>query len=127
MAQIIENKLYLGDIYDANNDQFLKNRAITAVICVAQDGIVCLPNLPSIKIYNFNIQDNISYNISAYFDEIGEIIDKENIVLVNCICGISRSATIVTAYLMKYCALSLKNALMGTYAVRPIICPNDSF
>lgn len=41
--------------------------------------------------------------------------------------GISRSATIVLAYLMKYHHNTLKDALVFLLEKRPIICPNSGF
>jgi hypothetical protein len=38
MTQIIEDKLYLGDIADANNESFIAEKNITTIICVAKDG-----------------------------------------------------------------------------------------
>ena len=41
------------------------------------------------------------------FDEITDLIHKQNSVLVNCTAGISRLATMVIAYIMKYYKLNL--------------------
>lgn len=41
--------------------------------------------------------------------------------------GISRSATVLTAYLMKSRKLSALEALDVVKAIRPVICPNLSF
>ncbi len=48
-------------------------------------------------------------------------------VLVHCFAGKSRSATIVCAYLMQYCRMSLASALDTVQAARPEICPNSGF
>ena len=36
MSEIIKNKLYLGDMFDANNETFIKNNKISCIICVAE-------------------------------------------------------------------------------------------
>lgn len=41
--------------------------------------------------------------------------------------GISRSATIVTAYLMRSCSMTAKDALAQLKKVRPIVRPNNGF
>jgi len=41
--------------------------------------------------------------------------------------GISRSATVLTAYLMKTRKLSAEDALETVRAIRPLVCPNLSF
>lgn len=126
MSEIIKNKLYLGDMVNANNERELNTKNVTCVICVAEDVVIKLDN-PNIKIYKYNLQDNYDCNISLYFDEIGSIIDKENIVLVNCAAGISRSSTIVIAYIMKYYNYNLREALLYVKNRRNIICPNMRF
>ena len=64
---------------------------------------------PNVTVHKYELADDYNCNISLYFDEIGEIINKGGIVLVNCAAGISRSSTIVIAYIMKYYKLDLKN------------------
>ena len=36
MTEIIANKLYLGNMFDANNKEFIKEKDITCIICVAE-------------------------------------------------------------------------------------------
>ncbi|KAF8422097.1 protein-tyrosine phosphatase-like protein [Tirmania nivea] len=48
-------------------------------------------------------------------------------VYVHCAMGISRSATVLTAYLMKTRKLSAEDALETVRAARPLVCPNLSF
>ena len=126
MSEIIDNKLFLGDMFSANNDLILKEKNITCVICVAE-GINIRLNNPNIKFYRYDLQDNHDCNISLYFDEIGELIDREKIVLVNCAAGISRSSTIVIAYIMKYYEFNLKDAFNYVRNKRSMICPNKKF
>ena len=126
MSEIIKKKLYLGDMIDANNETFIKNKNISCIICVAEK--LKINNTDSnIKVYNYELSDDYNCNISLYFDEIGTIINKENIVLVNCAAGISRSSTIVIAYIMKYYKLDLKNTFIGVRNERNRICPNKNF
>ena len=126
MSEIIKNKLYLGDMFDANNETFIKNNKISCIICVAEK--VKINNTDSnMKVYNYELSDDYNCNISLYFDEICDIINKENIVLVNCVAGISRSSTIVIAYIMKNYKLNLKNTFIGVKNERNRICPNKKF
>ncbi len=120
-------KLYLGDAYDANNETFLKDKNINTIICVAEDIKFVLKNSPNIIVYKYNLQDTYECNISQYFDEITDIIHKSDILLVNCVAGISRSATFVIAYLMKYYKMNLKDAFLYVRKRRNQICPNKKF
>ena len=74
MNEVINNKLYLGNLFDANNKKDIKKNKITTIICVAE-GIKIIK--PEVKVYSYKIQDDYKCNISLYFDEIGTIINKE--------------------------------------------------
>jgi protein-tyrosine phosphatase len=126
MNQIVKNKLYLGDMFDANDADMIKNKNISCIICVAERLKIINTN-PYVKVYNYELSDDYNCNISLYFDEIGEIIKKETIVLINCAAGVSRSATIVLAYIMKYYKLDLKTAFLLVRKRRERICPNKKF
>ncbi len=126
MTEIIKNKLYLGDMFDANDATTIKYRNISCIICVAERLKIMNTN-PSVKVYNYELSDDYNCNISLYFDEIGEKIKDENTVLVNCVAGVSRSATIVIAYIMKYYKLDLKSVFLLVKNKRNRICPNKKF
>ena len=126
MNEIVKNKLYLGDMFDANDADTIKNKNISCIICVAERLKIINPN-PDVKVYNYELSDDYNCNISLYFEEIGEIIKKENIVLVNCAAGVSRSATIVLAYIMKQYNLDLKTVFLLVRKRRERICPNKKF
>jgi protein-tyrosine phosphatase len=126
MNEIVKNKLYLGDMFDANDADTIKNKNISCIICVAE-GLKIINTNPNVVVYSYKFTDDYNCNISLYFEEIGEIIKKENKVLVNCAAGISRSATIVISYIMKYYKLDLKTAFLLVRKRRDRICPNKKF
>jgi dual specificity phosphatase 12 len=107
MEEILKNKLYLGNMFDANDASTIKNANISCIVCVAERLKIVNTN-PNVTVHKYELADDYTCNISLYFDEIGEIINKGGIVLVNCAAGISRSSTIVIAYIMKYYKLDLK-------------------
>lgn len=59
-------------------------------------------------------------------DFIDQNITSGN-VLVHCQAGVSRSATIVIAYIMKKNKIKSKAALEFVQEKRPIVGPNDGF
>jgi atypical dual specificity phosphatase len=129
MSKIIytdSKKLYLGDMFDANNETELKEKNITAIICLAKE-VNIKQTHSNISVYKYNLQDSYDCNISLYFDEITDLIHKQNTVLVNCVAGISRSASFVIAYLMKYYGFTLKEAFLYVRKRRNQICPNKKF
>ncbi|CAF5223781.1 unnamed protein product, partial [Rotaria magnacalcarata] len=73
-----------------------------------------------------------SQNIRKHFDEFIDFIDnalrlKTNKVLVHCSAGISRSPTLVLAYMMKKNRWTLEEAFDKMRKLRKIVDPNVSF
>ena len=120
-------KLYLGDVCDANDEINLKKQNINTIICVAEDADCSKLNNSMFTIHKYNLQDSYECNISLYFDEISDLIHKQDCVLVNCVAGISRSASFVIAYLMKYYEMNLEDAFLYVRKRRNRICPNKKF
>lgn len=77
------------------------------------------------------VKDNREANLERYFHEVADMIEEEckagGVVLVHCVAGISRSASLCLAYLMKYHRMSLKDAYNHIKDKRPQIRPNVSF
>ncbi|VDM17197.1 unnamed protein product [Hydatigera taeniaeformis] len=76
--------------------------------------------------------DDIDYsNLRRHFDEAADRIAREarrgGKTVVHCMAGISRSATIVLAYLVKYQDMSLSEAYEYVLSIRPCIHPNIGF
>ena len=78
-----------------------------------------------------DLQDSGQVQISSNFAECFEFISRHKTtgkgVLVHCAAGVSRSATVCIAYIMKEQRLSLKETLVRVRKVRPIISPNFGF
>jgi hypothetical protein len=79
---------------------------------------------------------SVAANVAEHFDATNEFIGQAKSankrVLVHCRAGVSRSASLVLAYLLHSSAaaaraVSLREALEAVIAARPIICPNAAF
>eukprot|EP00026_Physarum_polycephalum_P017477 Phypoly_transcript_18717.p1 GENE.Phypoly_transcript_18717~~Phypoly_transcript_18717.p1 ORF type:complete len:210 (+),score=33.86 Phypoly_transcript_18717:110-739(+) len=128
-AQEIVPNLFLGDVYAAHNTQELKNRKFTHILTCT---VGVTPPFPdSFKYLHLKILDCAAETIHEHFAEtsafIAEAIASGGKVLVHCIRGVSRSATIVTAYLMTSLMISAEEAVQRVQAVRPIARPNYGF
>ena len=77
------------------------------------------------------IMDLPDTNIISYFDEcfafIDSALDTDSRVLVHCMAGVSRAASIVIGYLMKVKDMDFEAAFNHVKAKRPSIRPNDGF
>ncbi|XP_020784081.1 dual specificity protein phosphatase 1 [Boleophthalmus pectinirostris] len=121
--------LYLGSAYHASRKDMLDMLGITALINVSAN----CPNHfeDSYQYKSIPVEDNHKADISSWFNEAIEFIDsirnKGGRVFVHCQAGISRSATICLAYLMRTNRVKLDEAFEFVKQRRSIISPNFSF
>ncbi|CAL8237393.1 unnamed protein product [Boreogadus saida] len=121
--------LYLGSAYHASRKDMLDMLGISALINVSAN----CPNHfeDSFQYKSIPVEDNHKADISSWFNEAIEFIDsvkKSNgRVFVHCQAGISRSATICLAYLMRTNRVKLDEAFEFVKQRRSIISPNFSF
>lgn len=123
------DKLWLGDMAAAYNKLMLTKNGITHILTVAE-GI--LPKFPTIFNYKLvNILDCPSANLKQYFQSciryIKDALAQAGSVLVHCYAGVSRSASVVIAFLMQEYGMTMKDATNHVRAQRNFIRPNDGF
>lgn len=77
------------------------------------------------------LRDTESENLLDYLQVCLDFIERSRkdggSVLVHCFAGVSRSAAVITAYLMKSENLSLEDALESLKQSCEFVCPNDGF
>ncbi len=123
--EILKNKLYLGNYYSATQKEELKKRGITHILMV---GYLLHEFFPEDFEYaNIEIEDDERENIFRYFYTCINFIEKSKICYVHCQAGVSRSASIVIAYVMFHFKLSFEEALKYVKERRFYIYPNDGF
>jgi protein-tyrosine phosphatase len=125
LSQITEN-LYLGNLYDAQNISNLLKIGIQKVLSlIADPQLLCYPK--EIEHKFIKIIDFPRENIIQYFGECLLFIEDNKKILVHCVAGASRSATIVIAYLMWKNQLDYKESAKFVEQIRPCINPNYGF
>ncbi|XP_076464214.1 dual specificity protein phosphatase 10-like [Babylonia areolata] len=122
--------LYLGNERDAAELERLRRHNITYVLNVTAH----VPQhwqAHGIRYKRIPASDSAQQNLKQYFEEAIEFIDdarqKGANVLIHCHAGVSRSATITIAYLLKHTRLAMGDAYKFVKAKRGIISPNFNF
>ncbi|GAB1602562.1 dual specificity protein phosphatase 10-like [Argonauta hians] len=122
--------LYLGNERDASNLQMLRELDITYILNVTSH---VRPHFESqgIQYMTIPVSDSSHQNLRKYFDSAIEYIDEAKSkgakVLIHCQAGVSRSATVTIAYLLKHSTLSMTDAYRYVKQKRAIISPNLNF
>ena len=121
--------LFLGSIGSASNLKQLQNFKITHIICCAKGVQNFFPD--NFKYLNINLLDSQTEPIKKHFEESNKFIDdaiqNKGNVLIHCHAGISRSSSILIAYIMKTQKMSLDKVLELIRAKRDKVKPNDGF
>ena len=107
--EIIDN-LWLGDLHSARDAMFFKEHNISYVVnCTVRHASptfydnmeICYSRLP---IYDSRDKSNMNYfkcNKDRYIEQIHSFLVVKKPVLIHCVHGIQRSASLVVFYLMK--------------------------
>ncbi|NXD77921.1 DUS16 phosphatase, partial [Halcyon senegalensis] len=122
--------LYLGCQRDVLNKELMQQNDIGYVLnasntCPKPDFI------PESHFLRVPVNDSFCEKILPWLDKSVDFIEKakasNGCVLVHCLAGISRSATIAIAYIMKRMDMSLDEAYRFVKEKRPTISPNFNF
>lgn len=138
---IIPNKLYLGSLEQVEKEILSgASEPLTTIISVlgkshklyfqriwnnaVEKGLTWFNKL-------FDAEDDPDFPISKYFRDSTQTIDNElkrnHRVWVHCHMGISRSATIVIAYIIRYYVMTWRESIDYLISIRSVICPNQGF
>lgn len=127
--------LWIGDAKSGLDENFILNEKITVIIDVGSFNNIKFDNknpyADTITYKRINILDRPYEKIIIHFDELISLIEKsldnKQKVLVHCQAGISRSASIVIAYIMYKKDINHKDALKYVRKYRKIVNPNHGF
>ncbi|KAI0035337.1 protein-tyrosine phosphatase-like protein [Vararia minispora EC-137] len=130
-ANQIVPRLYLSDLATACDVDTLARLGITHVLSILDFAPDHLPK--SITCMHVRLEDRFNVDILSHLPDTTEFIRSalagraDARVLVHCMMGISRSATVVCAYLIAEHNMSAGDALTFTRSKRPIVRPNIGF
>merc|ERR1712194_111082 len=107
----------------------LEYLGVQAVVNVAAGSVADFyPNV--FTYHSISVEDNHNSDIYQFLDAATDFLERHvqrGACFVHCASGYSRSPTVVIAYLIKYCGLSLDEAYKFTKSGRQQVQPNDGF
>uniref|UniRef100_A0A8C0IAG2 Dual specificity protein phosphatase 15 n=1 Tax=Bubo bubo TaxID=30461 RepID=A0A8C0IAG2_BUBBB len=113
---------------DAKDLEQLSRNKITHIISIHESP---QPLLQDITYLRIPLPDTPEANIKRHFKECISFIHQCRLhggnCLVHCLAGISRSTTVVVAYVMAVTELSCQEVLEAVRTVRPVANPNPGF
>ncbi|KAH7913850.1 protein-tyrosine phosphatase-like protein [Hygrophoropsis aurantiaca] len=129
-ATLILPRLYLADLFTASNEAQLAQLGITHVVSVMEFAPSFPPtvntlHIPVADLPETDILRHLENTTTFISDALGSSEDSK--VLVHCFQGISRSATVVCAYLLATTPMSPAQSLAFVKAKRGIVEPNVGF
>lgn len=122
--------LYLGSIKDSSDKKQLETHQITHILAI-HDRMESAQPKQGVKYLRLNARDNAQENIKRFFTESIFFIHDARInngnVLVHCLAGVSRSASLVTAYLMIITEMPWYDSMNAVRGAREQAGPNFGF
>lgn len=128
MQEVVRG-LFIGSWHPSNDPELLKSAGVTHLCC-------CINVKPRLEDKGFKYtvipaEDNNEYDISQHFEQTFGFIDgalsQGTGVLVYCGAGISRSTTVLAAYLMRKLKIGAQDAVEMIQKKRQVARPNNGF
>ncbi|KAL4267735.1 Protein-tyrosine phosphatase-like protein [Pleurotus pulmonarius] len=132
-ASLIVPRLYLADYRTASDGDELRRLGITHIVSVIDFTPVFPDCIDKDNILHIPVADKSEVRILPFLPQTTQFIrdaleqDVANRVLVHCVQGISRSATVVCAYLMATKNMLAPKSILYVQERRTIVCPNLGF
>ncbi|OQV12216.1 putative Dual specificity protein phosphatase 10 [Hypsibius exemplaris] len=122
--------LYLGNERDAGDIKRLSDLKVKYILNVTSHSPLHFEK-EGLRYKRIPASDSGQQNLMQYFQEAFDFIDEarrsDSNVLIHCQAGVSRSATIVIAYVMHSMQLSMDEAYKLVKDKRSVISPNLNF
>eukprot|EP00026_Physarum_polycephalum_P013698 Phypoly_transcript_14126.p1 GENE.Phypoly_transcript_14126~~Phypoly_transcript_14126.p1 ORF type:complete len:192 (+),score=18.49 Phypoly_transcript_14126:359-934(+) len=121
--------VFVGDVYSAHNTREMKKLGFSHVVNVACGVAPAYPN--DFTYLHIPLLDCASENIQEHFHKTSAFIESAlaggGRVLIHCLKGVSRSATIAAAFTIRALSATPEEAVRLLQQNRPIIKPNSGF
>jgi len=121
----IDEHVYIGDEDSARDIEVLQGLGITHILIA---GSYMRAYLTNMNYKQLPLEDSLEQNLTNYLsDALAYIENAEGKILVHCAAGISRSGSIIVAYLMKKNNTGFDTALSMARNKSSRIRPNPNF
>ena len=121
--------LYIGNMSTVFNKKLLKQERINYIVSAIAGFKPPYPD--DFKYYIVEALDHPAFNIKPFLNDACFFIEKalksQQKVYVHCMCGVSRSSTIIVAYLLGKMKKTPNEIIEYLQAIRPIVSPNPGF
>ncbi|XP_068687513.1 dual specificity protein phosphatase 10-like [Montipora foliosa] len=123
--------LYLGNEEGAADEALIDRLSIKYILNLTPRCPNFFSQRSDLHYKQIKVNDSSQEDIEQHFDEAIQFIDKARDqgsgVLVHCHAGVSRSATVTVAYIMRKQGMCLGDAYKFVKDLRPVISPNLNF
>ena len=125
--EIIKDRIYLGNADFSLNNELLKSKNISCIIVCGSELECKYPK--EYKYLKIDLNDYIEDSIIPHIDKCIQFINenKNKKIFVHCNAGVSRSPSIIIAYLIKSLNYNFNEAYNLVKKKRNIIKPNEKF
>jgi len=121
----ITDNIYLGNEAASRDKKLLKDRGVTHVLVSAK--FLAKHHPEDFEYCELPLDDFITQDLFPYIYEAVEFIKSSKVVYVHCAAGVSRSSSMVIAYLMIEKNMTFEEAYLFVRKRRSIISPNPGF
>ncbi|KAJ4473630.1 protein-tyrosine phosphatase-like protein [Lentinula aciculospora] len=132
-ASLIIPRLYLSDLATAVDEEIMQKLGVTHVVSILDWAPEFLASIPAPHRLHIRLADSATSDILAHLDTTTHFVrralegNESNVVLVHCFQGISRSATVICAYLISTAGMTAMESINFVQSKRRIASPNNGF
>ena len=122
--------LYISGVGGVTNKQVLEHQNITHILNLARElEDTVFPDFVSVRYEGLrdSEEEDLQKHLPELVKHIHQVIDGGGRIVVHCVAGVSRSASVCLAYKVRYEGISLQEAFDEVLKARPVICPNLAF
>ena len=122
--------LYITGIGGVTNRKNLEHWNITHVLNLARElEDTAFPDFVDVRYEGLrdSEEEDLYRHLPGLVEHIHRVIDGGGRIVVNCVAGVSRSASVCLAYKVRYEGLSLREAFDEVHKARPVVSPNLGF